>query len=431
MDIIDWLVPQESVDDARMRTRFRGIAKSLLTISLVVLVMWIGIALVRGRLVWQEHLLFLGCIGMPMLGALLIRATANISLGLLVTNLGGIVIVTAWAWLSGGVLSIALPAFLANISLLGTFGNVSILLAMGAVQALALLLLYAATVFDWLPPSVAAASDLPGLMLTAMLGSTAIVVLAGYFLARDRALVKTRLNEARRAAEQSSRAKAVFLHSMSQEFRAPLDAVLGQAEAVAASLPADDPRQRDLQGIATAGQYLGDLLDQLLEMSRIEAAETTPRIEPVAVAQIVEPCLAIIRAEAERCGVALSDDCGESGQRRVWGDRVLLRQVVLNLLTNAVRFNRPRGTVSVSCELLAENFLRIVVADSGTGIPRARQRELFEPLSALGLEQGSVAGASLGLVRSKQLVERMRGRIAFDSIEGMGSRFWVDLPLAD
>lgn len=431
MDFLDWFVPPESRDDSRMRTRHRGIAKALLTISLVVSVMLVAVALLRGRLSLAEYLLFAGCILTPVMGALLIRATAGITLGLLATNLGGIIVVTAWAWLSGGILSIALPAFLANIALLGTFGNVTILLAMGAVLAAALLFLYLSTVLGWLPASIVSTADLPGLMLTAMLGSAGIVVLAGYFLARDRALVKARLHDARLAAEQSSRAKAAFLRSMSQEFRAPLEAILGQAESLRAALPADAREQQDLQGIVIAGQYLGDLFSQLLEMGRVEADETSVRIEPVTVAEIVGPCLAIIRPELEKRDLVVNNNCGELGARRIWADRVLVRQVVLNLLTNAVKFNHAGGSVTVSCRLLAESYLRIVVADTGAGIGKSRQRELFEPFSRLGLQQGSVHGAGLGLVMSKRLIERMRGRIAFESIEGMGSSFWIDLPLAE
>ncbi len=433
MDYLDWFVPTGLRDEPRMRTRHRGITKALLTISLVVTLMLLAIGLLRGRLSLAEYVLFAACITTPVFGALLIRSTASISLGLVATNLGGILIVTLWAFLSGGILSIALPAFLANIALLGTFGNVTLLLAMGAALAAALLFLYLATVLNWVPATIVAASDLPGLMLTSMLGSTAIVVLAGYFLARDRALVKARLQEARRAAEQSSRAKAAFLRSMSQEFRAPLDAILSLAEGLRSGTEpsADAARQQALQDIVTSGQYLGDLLGQVLEMSRVEADDLTVRIEAVPVAEVVRPCLAIVGPVARRQRVEMRDECTDHAERRVWADRVLLRQVLLNLLSNAVKFNRADGKVTMSCELPAGGYLRLVVADDGPGIPKARQRELFEPFSRLGLEQGSVHGAGLGLAMSKRMVEKMRGRIGFDSVEGLGSSFWIELPLAE
>lgn len=430
MDFLDWFVPPGLRDEPRMQTRHRGITKALLTISMVVTVMLAAIAILRGHLSPAEYALFAACIATPVLGALLIRATASITLGLLATNLGGILIVTVWAFQTGGILSIALPAFLANIALLGTFGNVTILLAMGAVMAIALVFLYLATIHHWLPDAIVVAADLPGLMLTSMLGSAAIVVLAGYFLARDRALVKARLRDARHAAEQSSRAKAVFLRSMSQEFRAPLDAILGLAESLRDDPPAPQ-REQALQDIVTAGRYLDDLLGQVLEMSRIEADDLSVRIEAISVAEVVDPCLAILGPEARRKRVAVRDECGDHAARRVWADRVLLRQVFLNLLSNAVKFNHAEGTASVSCEPVAGAYLRILVADTGSGIPKSRQRELFEPLSRLGLEQGSIQGGGLGLVMSKRLIDRMRGRIGFESIEGLGSRFWIDLPLAD
>lgn len=432
MDYFDWFVPPDLRDEPRVRTRHRGITKALLTISLVVTLMLLAIALLRGHLSLAEYTLFGVCIVTPVLGALLIRATASITLGLVATNLGGILIVAVWAFLSGGILSIALPAFLANIALLGTFGNVPILLGMGAVLGATLVFLYLATALGWIPLSMVAAPDLPGLMLTSMLGSAAIVVLAGYFLARDRALVKTRLQDARRAAEQSSRAKAAFLRSMSQEFRAPLDAILGLAESLRASdVQRSELESQALRDIGTAGQYLGDLLGQLLEMSRVEAHDLSVRIEAVSVVDVVAPCLAILGPVARGPRIALQDESGIHAERLVWADRVLVRQVLLNLLSNAVKFNRPDGTVTVSCEILAGPYLRIRVADTGLGIPQSRQRELFEPFSSHGLERGSTQGSGLGLVSSKRLIERMRGRIGFDSIEGLGSSFWIELPMAD
>lgn len=430
MDLLDWLVPPAALDDARLRTRHRGVAKALLTISLVVSIMLLVVALVRGQMGGTFILFFLACILMPLAGAVLIRLSGNIGLGLVVANVGGLAIVTAWAFMSGGILSVALPAYLANIALLSTFGNVGLLIAFGVALGAALVVLYGATVAGWLPASIFHAGEAPGLMLTAMLGSLAIVVLAGYFLARDRSAVKARLRDARHAAEQSSRAKAAFLRSMSQEFRTPLAAIRGLADGLRADPPAAE-RQQALRDIVTAGRYLDDLLDQALEMSRLEAGDLSVRIEAVSVAEVVQPCFAILGPVAREKRVALRDECGDHAARRVWADRVLLRQVVLNLLSNAVKFNHAEGTASVSCELASGAYLRLLVADTGTGIPKARQRELFEPLSPLGLEQGSVQGGGLGLVMSKRLIDRMRGRIGFDSVEGLGSRFWVDLPLAD
>lgn len=433
MNIITWLVPPEVRNDARKDTRHRGIAKALLTISLVATLMLIGILLVSGRLPPAQYALFAAGIVTPILGAVLIRVTADITLGLILTNIGGIVIVGIWAFITGGINSIALPGFLANLALLSTFGNVAILLVTGVAMAVALVLLYLATVLNWLPASIVSPAEMPGLMLTSMLGSAMMVVLAGVTVARGRAQVKAHLREALHAAEQAARAKAVFLRAMGQEFRTPLNTVIGFAEQLAADrqAPLGPVQQNSVGHILTAGQHLGDLLTQVLEMSRIEAGEQTLNIEPVRTDQVVGPCLSIIELEARQRGVALVDACGIHAGSLVWADRVPLRQVLLNLLSNAVKFNRRGGTVTLTCQPAGDAYLRIGVVDTGAGIPAARRNELFQPFSRLGLEEGPSQGAGLGLAMSKRLVERMRGRIGCESVEGLGSTFWIELPLAE
>lgn len=433
MDVIDWFVPPAVRDDPRKNTRHRGIAKSLLTISLVATVMLLGIRLVSGHLPPAHLILFVAAIGTPILGAALIRVTADIMLGLVVTNIGGIVIVGVWAFITGGINSIALPGFLANLALLSTFGHVALLLVTGAALAAALAFLYLATAAGWLPASVVSDAELPGLMLTSMLGSAMMVVLAGVVVARDRARVKEHLREAQRAAEQSSRAKAVFLRSMSQEFRAPLNTILAFAERIAADRQGklSEGQQDGVRHILTAGAHLGDLVTQVLEMSRIEAGEQALIIESVRIDHVVAPCLSIIELEAQKRGVELLDECGMYAAAVVWADRVLLRQVLLNLLSNAVKFNRAGGTATISCRPAGADYVRISIADTGVGIAAARRDELFQPFSRLGLEDGAIQGAGLGLVMSKRLIERMRGRIGFESVEGVGSSFWVELPLAE
>jgi signal transduction histidine kinase len=108
-----------------------------------------------------------------------------------------------------------------------------------------------------------------------------------------------------------------------------------------------------------------------------------------------------------------------------------VKQVLLNLLSNAVKFNRDGGTVTISCQPAGAEYLRIGVADTGAGLASGKKDELFEPFARLGAETGTIRGAGLGLVIAKRMTERMRGRIGYESREGLGSTFWVELPLAD
>ncbi|MBE0622988.1 MAG: hypothetical protein IH605_20560 [Burkholderiales bacterium] len=433
MNVITWFVPPSVLDDPRKITRHKGIAKSLLAISLVVSVIFVGYVFVRGSLLTAEYALFAVAICTPILGALLIRATADITLGLVATNIGGILIVAVWAFLTGGVRSVALPVFLADIALLSTFGNAAILLLMGVALMAALVFLYLATSLGWLPVSFIPDSATPGLMLTSMLGSVGLVVLAGVLVARERAAAKAHLRAAQHAAEQSSRAKSVFLTSMSHELRTPLNAILGFAELLQLNQakPLDAEQQKSVDHIANAGQYLLGLVTQVLEMSRIEAGELQVNSEPMRAEQIIAPCLPMIELEAQKKGLALVDECGARAGWVVWADPVLVKQVLLNLLSNAVKFNRNGGTITISCEPVGSEYLRIGVADTGTGVASGKKDELFEPFARLGAEAGTIRGAGLGLIIAKRLTERMRGRIGYESTPGRGSTFWVELPLAE
>lgn len=432
MDLIGWFVSPQVRNDPRKVTRHKGIAKSLLAISLVASLMFGGDFFVRSSLPAAEYALFAAGISTPILGALLIRATGDISLGLVATNIGGILIVALWAFLSGGILSVALPVFLANIALLSTFGNAAILLLMGLALMGALLFLFLATVNGWLPASFIPDAATPMLMLISMMGSVGLVVFAGVVLVRERANTKALLRAAQHAAEQSSRAKSVFLRSMSHEFRTPLNAIIGFTELLQAKAPKDPDTQqaRSLAHISNAGHYLVELLTQVLEMSRIESGELKVTSVPVRADQLIAPCLQIIELEASRKDITLIDDCGDRARWEVWADLLLAKQVLLNLLSNAVKFNRRGGKVTVSCEQAGAEYLRIVVADTGFGIAEASNGDLFAPFARLGAEEGSLQGAGLGLAIAKQMAERMRGNIGFKSVEGQGSTFWLELPLA-
>jgi signal transduction histidine kinase len=429
--MIEWFVPPGARGDPRRSIRHRGIAKALLTISLVVTMMFLGVLLLRGGMSAAEFAMFAAGILTPLVGALLIRVTGDITPGLLVANVGGILVIGFWAYLSGGIASVALPGFLANTALLATFGNATIVLTIGILLGITLVLLYVASVQGWLPASVIAPADQPEMMLVAMLGSATIVVLAGIVLTRERAEVKATLRKALKDAEQSSRAKSAFLGAMSEEFRNPLTRIIATAEHLgnAQTPPPTPAQQQSLERIAQSGEQLLELITQVLDMSRIENGRALAHPEPMAVGPLLASCCALVEPDAERAGVTLS--CrGGADAGMAWADPLLLRKVLLALLSNGIRYNHRGGTVKVSCEE-AGGYLRIAVADDGRGIPHDREGEVFQPFVRFVGEESDIPGVGLGLALAKQFTERMHGHIGYESEEGKGSRFWIDLPRAE
>lgn len=237
--------------------------------------------------------------------------------------------------------------------------------------------------------------------------------------------------EAERAREEANRAntaKSEFLSRMSHELRTPLNAILGFGQLLETStLTPDD--EEGVGYILKAGRHLLALIDDVLDLSRIEAGMMTISLETVHAAELIEDTLALIRPLARSRTIDVRAD-GVDCDAYVMTDRQRGRQVLLNLLSNAVKYNHDGGWVEVACTS-HEGVLRISVEDSGPGIDPARLPQLFEPFERLGAETSGVEGTGLGLALTKQLVERLGGHIDLDSTPGAGSRFWVDLPLTE
>ena len=423
-------MPRGARDDALRRVRHQGIAKSLFSISLVAGVMFAAYLLARGRLSVLEYAAFAGAIVTPLLGALLIRATGSITAGLLATNAAGVAIVALWAYATGGIASVALPVFLANLALLATFGNSVILFAIGGLMTAVLVALYVATVSDALPPSAVPGDAAPLLMLVSMCGAVIVIVLAAALVLRDRSAAKEKLRAARDSAERASRAKTEFLSSMSHELRTPLTTIIGAAEVlrIDRQSPFTTHQAEFIGHIADAGEHLLLLVNQVLDMNAIEAGVLSLRLEEVSAGDAIESCLRMIEPLAHDKAVRLHRVGGEPAAHRLLVDRTRFKQVLINLLSNAVKYNRPSGTVTVNCEARADGYLRISVADTGRGISAARQKDLFSPFSRLGAETGPIEGSGLGLAITKRLTEMMGGRIGFVSAQQAGSTFWVEFP---
>ncbi len=234
---------------------------------------------------------------------------------------------------------------------------------------------------------------------------------------------------AREAAEHSNRAKSEFLSRMSHELRTPLNAILGFSQLL--QISELTPKQSQNVGhVIKAGEHLLALIDEVLDIARIEAGHAAISLEPVEVRESIRECLELIEPMATQRKISLSRGNCLDHPWHVMADRQRLRQVLLNIMSNAVKYNRPGGTISLSCEEVGER-LRVRVTDSGPGIPVDKLVKLFTPFERLGVEHTGVEGTGLGLALSKHLVEAMGGTLGVESQVGCGSTFSVDLAVAD
>lgn len=233
------------------------------------------------------------------------------------------------------------------------------------------------------------------------------------------------LVHAKDEAERASRAKSEFLSRMSHELRTPLNAILGFGQLL--ELSALDVEQHDnVHEILRAGHHLLDLINEVLDLARIEAGRMEVSIEPVMLAPVMEECLTLIRPLAEARAIHIGEVRG-AGDTHALADRVRLKQVVLNLLSNAVKYNREGGDIGVAWWLM-EDVVYIEISDTGAGLTETQRSFVFVPFERLDANQQAIEGTGIGLALSKRLVELMHGEIGVDSRPGAGSTFWLRLP---
>ncbi|HEY3884317.1 MAG TPA: ATP-binding protein, partial [Vicinamibacterales bacterium] len=243
----------------------------------------------------------------------------------------------------------------------------------------------------------------------------------------DRKSAEEEARVAKSEAERANRAKNEFLSRMSHDLRTPLNAVIGFAQLLEMDgLTA--PQSESVRQILTGGRHLLDLINEVLDIARIEAGQLSLSPEPVPIAAVIHQIVDLLAPLGRPRRVSVKADVDLSCAIHVRADQQRLKQVLLNLVGNAVKYNRDDGDVRVSCATRPSGRVVIIVTDTGLGIPEQKLALLFQPFERLGAEQSAVEGTGLGLAVSKALVQAMDGTIGVQSRVGSGTSFWIELP---
>ncbi len=221
-----------------------------------------------------------------------------------------------------------------------------------------------------------------------------------------------------------------FLSNMSHELRTPMNAILGFTQLLSYETTLTPVQNENIEEIRRASEHLLDLINDVLDLSRIESGRMALSLEPVQPRRVINDCLRLMDPLAKVHNITLEANFNGEDKTFIQADCMRLRQSLLNLISNAVKYNKPKGKVILELtKLNADDTLEIAVEDTGIGIPVLRQQEVFQPFNRLGAEAGNIEGNGVGLLITKRLVELMRGEIGFVSHQGQGSRFYIRLPI--
>ncbi|MCG8670650.1 MAG: PAS domain S-box protein [Pseudomonadales bacterium] len=233
---------------------------------------------------------------------------------------------------------------------------------------------------------------------------------------------------ARIEAEKASRSKSEFLSLMSHELRTPLNSVMGFAQLLDQMI-LDDNQALYVGQILQGGGLLVQLVNDVLDFAKIDSFQNNLDISEIDLHQLTQQCINLLRNQADLSELSIDHVC-DGQHAMVRGDYLRLKQVIINLLSNAIKYNKKGGSISIDCES-KQGSLRMRVTDTGVGIPTDRYNEVFQPFSRLEFKNSSIEGVGIGLVVTKKLIETMGGAIGFKSEYGIGSCFWIDLPVGE
>jgi signal transduction histidine kinase/CheY-like chemotaxis protein len=266
------------------------------------------------------------------------------------------------------------------------------------------------------------------LLLGALLVFTSIIIIIVIMTRLSQQEEKV-IKDALKQARQANQAKSEFLSRMSHELRTPLHAIIAFSDLILYEKNLEPKLEQHIQHINTAGGHLLALIDDVLDLAKIESGRLTVLVKPIKLQTVLEECYSLIKPIALNAGISLSFDTHVD--YIVNADHTSLKQALLNLLSNAVKYNRQYGSITVSYEVKNNKNVRINVTDTGKGLSTKQQKQLFKPFERINADFSKVKGTGIGLTITQQLINKMGGTVGAESTEGKGSNFWIELMPGD
>jgi PAS domain S-box-containing protein len=249
----------------------------------------------------------------------------------------------------------------------------------------------------------------------------------------DRKKAEDEIMKARLESERANMAKSEFLSRMSHELRTPMNSILGFAQLLEMG-DLNPGQKKGVNHIKRSGKHLLDLINEVLDISRIEAGHLSLSFEPVQIFGVIHEMVELVSEQAKKRQINIEFIESENNYLSLRSDKRRLKQIILNLLNNAIKYNKAGGTATIEVELISQNKpnvtqIRISIKDTGQGIATENLHKLFNPFERIGAEKTDTEGTGLGLSVVKKLVDAMEGQIGVESEPGVGSTFWVEFPL--